>query len=148
MTPPWPVRAIWFCFGFFTGTRAPLFSPANFRLDAIFENQLKISRARKRMEAVLDTLCRITTNVICDVHEVKSAGTWIRCLWRILLTVSDFWNPYNEKINCFIYLIFTRFFFSSAFRDTGSPAKFVECLSCGRTFNPAVLVGVVYCLCK
>ncbi|XP_073252332.1 uncharacterized protein [Porites lutea] len=29
--------------------------------------------------------------------------------------------------------------FIDAFRDTGSPAKFVECLSCGRTFNPTVL---------
>lgn len=28
-----------------------------------------------------------------------------------------------------------------AFRDTGSPTKLAGCPSCGRTFNPTVLVG-------
>lgn len=37
MAPPWFTKANSCCFGFLTGTRAPLFSPTNFRLDAIFD---------------------------------------------------------------------------------------------------------------
>ena len=45
------------------------------------------------------------------------------------------------RIERFLMLLLTAFF--PAFRDTGSPPKFAECSSCGRTFNPTVLVGVV-----
>lgn len=36
------------------------------------------------------------------------------------------------------------FGFCQAFRDTGPPPKFVECSSCGRSFNPTVLVSNVF----
>ena len=38
MAPPWFTKATSCCFGFLTGTRAPLFSPINFRLVAILTN--------------------------------------------------------------------------------------------------------------
>lgn len=38
MAPPWFAKATSSCFGFLTGTRAPLFSPINFRLVAILRN--------------------------------------------------------------------------------------------------------------
>lgn len=42
-------------------------------------------------------------------------------------------NSLSVRFFCLIFL---------AFRDTGSPTKLAECPSCGRTFNPTVLVGV------
>lgn len=46
MAPPWFNKATSCCFGFLTGTRAPLFSLTNFRLVAILTNLLGVRKNR------------------------------------------------------------------------------------------------------
>lgn len=153
MAPPWFKRATWFCFVFFTGTRAWLLSPTNFRLDAIFEtSKLQKSRAQQRNRRVS----------YVQAHEMShfiptTKPTWRRIdinwhlvtgLWRIISTVRVFvccFGGENENVSLFFFYLLV----SLAFRDTGSPPKFAECSSCGRTFNPSVLVslGFIVCFC-
>ena len=57
MAPPWFARATSCCFGFLTGTRAPLFSLTNFRLVAILTNLLGVRKncglnERKKLRCV------------------------------------------------------------------------------------------------
>lgn len=67
MAPPWFNKATSCCFGFLTGTRAPLFSLTNFRLVAILTNLPGVRKNRGLNKNLEARLCKNKWNVPREV---------------------------------------------------------------------------------
>lgn len=70
MAPPWFARTTSCCFGFLTGTRAPLFSLTNFRLVAILTNLLGVRKIAGSMNGKELRCVTVATVALCRAIEM------------------------------------------------------------------------------